>query len=81
MGDDRTFIDTKRQGFWQLFLSDTIAVNHCINRPIGLFVGAKEPLAADGNSATIHEFGVWLSLARALRSGRRGRWFKSSHPD
>jgi hypothetical protein len=25
--------------------------------------------------------GVWLSLARALRSGRRGRRFKSSHPD
>ena len=24
---------------------------------------------------------VWLSLARALRSGRRGRRFKSSHPD
>jgi hypothetical protein len=26
-------------------------------------------------------FGAWLSLARALRSGRRGRWFKSSRPD
>jgi hypothetical protein len=25
--------------------------------------------------------GVWLSLARALRSGRRGRRFKSFHPD
>ena len=25
--------------------------------------------------------GMWLSLARALRSGRRGRRFKSSHPD
>src|SRR5262245_56668667 len=25
--------------------------------------------------------GVELSLARALRSGRRSRWFKSSHPD
>ena len=25
--------------------------------------------------------GMWLSLARALRSGRRGRWFESSHPD
>ena len=25
--------------------------------------------------------GVWLSLARALRSGRRGRRFKSCHPD
>ena len=24
---------------------------------------------------------MWLSLARALRSGRRGRRFKSSHPD
>ena|GEM_PF-4842344 len=27
------------------------------------------------------QVGVWLSLARALRSGRRGRRFKSSHPD
>ena len=25
--------------------------------------------------------GEWLSLARALRSGRRGRWFESSLPD
>ena len=25
--------------------------------------------------------GVWLSLARALGSGPRGRWFESSHPD
>ena len=28
-----------------------------------------------------HEFGVWLSPARALGSGPRGRWFESSHPD
>ena len=31
--------------------------------------------------AVKHFVGVWLSLARALRSGRRGRRFKSSHPD
>src|SRR5262245_40173230 len=34
-----------------------------------------EPLVDRGSN------GVWLSLARALRSGRRSRWFKSSHPD
>ncbi len=27
------------------------------------------------------DYGAWLSLARALRSGRRGRWFESSRPD
>ncbi len=29
----------------------------------------------------VHAIGVWLSLARALRSGRRGRVFESRHPD
>ncbi len=28
-----------------------------------------------------HFNGVWLNLVRALRSGRRDWWFKSTHPD
>ena len=27
------------------------------------------------------DIGMWLSLARALRLGRRGRGFKSRHPN
>ena len=26
-------------------------------------------------------YGVWRSPVSALRSGRRGRWFESTHPD
>jgi hypothetical protein len=29
----------------------------------------------------LERLGAWLSLARALGSGPRGRWFKSSRPD
>lgn len=29
----------------------------------------------------MNKIGMWLSLARALLWGGRGRWFKSSHPD
>ena len=37
---------------------------------------------AQGTLASLPiQVGVWLSLARALRSGRRGRRFESSHPD
>ena len=39
------------------------------------------PFAPVLSLATIRALGVWLSLARALRSGRRGRRFKSFHPD
>ncbi|MDA7858602.1 hypothetical protein OAU26_07390 [Mariniblastus sp.] len=41
-------------------------------------------VALDQIRATLHmrdTLGQWLRTGRALRSGRKGRWFKSSHPD
>ena len=54
-----------------------------------LLVSPRQVLSVAGTGLLIggvlilisRPIGVWLSLARALRSGRRGRRFKSSHPD
>ena len=54
------------------------------NLPVRVRLGAltlSYPRIVSGYPFPLFEFGAWLSPVRALGSGPRSRWFKSTRPD
>jgi hypothetical protein len=49
--------------------------------PPAILLECAPSCAGQFASTGAENHGAWLSLARALGSGPRGRWFKSSRPD